>query len=454
MKPAKPKAQTKVVTRPAKTGFELRGDNRVLLSAPEHEVILSGGADTGKTTAACIKVHLICLRCPGAQGAIVRKTKTSLRGTVLNTFNRIINNQGVAILGGEHPNRYIYPNGSMIWLGGMDDPDKVLSAERDFIYVNQTEELSLNDWEMLATRCSGRASVIKTPQLFGDCNPGGSKHWIRERAKLGKIRLLVTSDKDNPTLYNADGTMIDSPDVRRRMAVLDNMTGVRRLRLKEGIWATAEGAVYEMFNAAVHVQTRDQKEFKQFFLAMDEGFTNPAVILVIGADSDGRWHCFREYYKTNIIPENVVAEAKKWYQEFRCTMAGVDESAAGLIASLNSVGVRAVGGKGRVLDGIQVIQNRLKVQGDGRPRYTVDPSCENHINEFESYIWKPEKDVPEKEFDHTLDAIRYLHDALHMPEDLPPVDPSRLTETKLPGDELGLGRFNFDELGLGNDNLD
>jgi len=338
-----------------------------------------------------------------------------MRGTVLNTFDRVIKNQGVTIYGGANPSRYIYPNGSQVWIGGMDDPDKVLSSERDFIYTNQTEELSLNDWEMLGSRCSGRASVIKIPQLFGDCNPGGSKHWIREMAKLGKLRLLNAVHKDNPTLYNSDGTLIDSPDVRRRMAVLENMTGVRRLRLMEGIWATAEGAVYEMFNAQTHVCKKELIGFKRFFLAMDEGFTNPAVILVIGEDNDKRWHVFKEYYKRNQLPEDIIKIARDWYRSYACELAAVDESAAGLIASLKAVGMRAIGGKGRVLDGIQIIQNRLKVQKDGKPRYTIDPECENHINEFESYVWKPEKDIPEKEFDHSLDAARYLADVLNEP---------------------------------------
>src|ERR1051326_8253512 len=76
-------------------GYELRGDNRALISAPEHEVILSGPSDTGKTVASLIKAHLICSLCPGAQGAITRKTYASMRGSVLQTYNRIIKGQGV-----------------------------------------------------------------------------------------------------------------------------------------------------------------------------------------------------------------------------------------------------------------------------------------------------------------------------------------------------------------------
>jgi len=68
-----------------------------------------------------------------------------------------------------------------------------------------------------------------------------------------------------------------------------------------------------------------------------------------------------------------------------------------------------------VLDGIGSVQNLLAVKGDGRPRLTIDPGCVNVQNEFESYKWKPEKDMPEKEDDHAMDALRYLADFLKLP---------------------------------------
>ena len=61
-----------------------------------------------------------------------------------------------------------------------------------------------------------------------------------------------------------------------------------------------------------------------------------------------------------------------------------------------------------MLDGITKVQDYLKIQGDGKPRLTVDPSCVNTINEFESYVWKENKDEPVKDNDHAMDALRYL----------------------------------------------
>jgi len=76
----------------------------------------------------------------------------------------------------------------------MDNPDRVLSSERDFIFVPQAEELTESEWEVLGTRCTGRAAVVANAQIFGDCNPSGTKHWIRTRKSL---RLLTATHKDN-----------------------------------------------------------------------------------------------------------------------------------------------------------------------------------------------------------------------------------------------------------------
>jgi hypothetical protein len=88
----------------------------------------------------------------------------------------------------------------------------------------------------------------------------------------------------------------------------------------------------------------------------------------------------------------------------RCEFDAVDDAAAGMIASRKAAGINARGGKGRILDGVSAIQDRLKVQGDGRTRFTVDHSCVETINEFESHIWKPEKDIPIDSDNHCFSA--------------------------------------------------
>lgn len=394
-------------------GDTLRGGVAELWRCKDHEVILAGPANTGKTFGGMHKLDALLWKYPGSQAAIVRKVFSYLHGSVCQTFEKVANMQAIQKYGGERTERYIYPNGSCIWLGGMDKPGKVLSSERDFIYVNQAEELTENDWETLLTRCDGRAGHSPYPQLMGDCNPSGARHWIRARAKRGALRLLISVHKDNPTLFDDAGSITGRGKLA--LAILDNLTGIRRKRLLEGEWATAEGVVYDAFSSQTHVRERDPKEFAWWALAMDEGYTNPAVILLVGFDGDGRQHIAREFYERGKLQTDVVQEASALHGEHPAAIVAVDAAAAGLIADLVDAGLPAAAFKGRVLDGITRVQALLKVQADGKPRLTIEPSCVNTINEFESYVWKPNKDEPVKEHDHAMDALRYLQNALAEP---------------------------------------
>ncbi len=403
-------------TPDSKAGDTLRGGVADLWRCKDHEVILAGPANTGKTYGGMHKLDALLWKYPGSQAAIVRKAFSYLHGSVCQTYEKVANMRAIQKYGGERTERYIYPNGSCIWLGGMDKPGKVLSSERDFIYVNQAEEMTEEDWETLLTRCDGRAGHSPYPQLMGDCNPSSARHWIRDRAKRGVLTLLQNTHKDNPILFDDAGVI--TPRGQRSLSILETLTGVRRKRLFEGEWATAEGAVYDGFSQFIHVKERDPREIRWWALAMDEGYTHPAVILLVGFDADGRQHIAKEFYERGKLQKDVVQVAVSFHTDHPVDLVAVDAAAAGLIADLVDAGLPAQAFKGRVLDGITRVQALLKVQDDGRPRLTVDPACVNTINEFESYVWKPGKDEPVKDNDHAMDSIRYLQNALPGPAEM------------------------------------
>ena len=398
---------------------KFRGAPLEFLKCHDHEVILCGPADTSKTWAGCVKSFMLCAdkNRSGIHGCMVRKTFNSIESSCGRTFKSVTQGMPIRRVGGVvYTDKWIFPNGSELMPVGMDKPDRMLSSEFDFVHVVQAEQLTESDWEIIGSRCTGRGAKVAYPQIFGDCNPAGSRHWIRARAAAGNLTLLNAVHKDNPALYDDTGN-ITTEGIKRIGMLESSLSGVRRKRLLEGLWATAEGAVYDMFNSTLdgpHVRVRQRKEMKRFFLAMDDGYTNPAVILDIGEDADGRWHCFREFYQRGQPRETVVATALAWHKEFNREVVAVDNAVPELIAQLVRAGMNAVGGKGKVEDGCQVIRDKLKVAGDGLARYTVDPSCENHINEFESYVMNPATGVPIKEFDHSLDGLRYLADVLKL----------------------------------------
>jgi phage terminase large subunit len=225
-------------------------------------------------------------RHPGAQGAIVRKTYKSLPGSALQTFeNKILPvpptqpSSRIRVYGGIRPERYIYPNRSVLWIGGMDNPDKILSSERDIIYINQAEELSIEDYEKLTTRATGRAGNAPQALVISDCNPGPPNHWILQRRDTGVLTMIESRHEDNPTLYDPMTSLITERG-KRTMAVLDALTGVRYYRLRKGLWVAAEGIVYEEFDRAVHVIPRFEIPLSwQRFISIDFGYTIHSVVL-------------------------------------------------------------------------------------------------------------------------------------------------------------------------------
>lgn len=406
-------------------GFSPRGGALKLWLSKAHEVMLAGPAETGKTWATLQKLDALMWKYPNAQGAIVRKSYASMHSTVLRTYRRIIGkNSPIKAYGGEKPEWFDYPNGSRIFVGGMDNPQKVLSGERDVIYVNQAEEMELNDWETLTTRSTGRGSVMPYTQMIGDCNPGPSSHWIKHRDTL---QVFESRHEDNPTLFDESGEITEQG--KRTLAILDALTGVRYKRLRLGLWVGAEGMVYEEWNSDVHlIDPFEIPRSWRRYRVIDFGFTNPFVCLWCAEDNDGRLYLYREIYQTHRLVEDVTPEIIS-LSEGEAISDTISDHDAEDRATAERHGLHTTAANKEVSPGIQAVQARLRVQADGKPRLFIFKNARVHpadetleekhkplctAEEFDSYVWAKSmhsdkvKEEPRKQDDHGLDALRYL----------------------------------------------
>jgi hypothetical protein len=270
--------------------------------------LLAGPAETGKTFAGLWRLDRELSTTPRATAALVRKVRTTIGPTVLRTYERVLarSQSGARPYGGQNPEWYDYPNGARLYIGGMDDPGKVLSGERDFVFVNQAEELILNDWETLATRTTGRGAVTRTPMLFGDCNPGPADHWIKKRQEAGALRLLESRHVDNPTLYDDAGNL--TPQGQRSIAVLHGLTGIRRLRLYLGLWVGAEGQYFEQWNPAQHVIAPFPVPLDwPVWISLDHGFAHNTAVGVF-TRHDGTAYLLGEHVQHKwLVPQHAAA---------------------------------------------------------------------------------------------------------------------------------------------------
>lgn len=416
--------------------YEPRGGALDLLLATEPEVLIAGQAGTGKTLATLFKIHLTALTVPGLRALLCRQTHASLTGTTLVTFERFVARDALALGlvrwfggSGREPAAYRYANGSVILVGGLDRPEKFLSSEFDRIAIDEATEINETALETLITRLRGTAPTYK--QVVAGCNPSHPSHFLKLRADRGGMRMIHSRHADNPSYVNADGSYTAAGT--DYMSKLDALTGVRRLRYRDGLWVAAEGVVYESFDEAVHVIDRFQvPDSWTLWICVDFGYTNPTCIQFWREDPDGRLYLTRELYGTRKLVEDHAKAILALLEEEglpRPRAVICDHDAEDRATLEKYLGMSTSAAHKSVSDGIQAVQVRLKAAGDGRPRLfffrdalvSRDPELEKAklpvctVEELTGYVWavKPGaggglKEQPLKQNDHGADTMRYM----------------------------------------------
>lgn len=418
--------------------YELRGAAVNLWKYKGPEVVISGPAGTGKTIACLYRIHLLALSNPGMRGLIIRKTGVSLTSTTLVSFRKKIVPEAlraglVRWYGGsqERAAGYKYHNGSEIDVCGMDHPEKILSSEYDIIFADECTELSIDDWEFARARL--RNGTLSFQQLMGACNPNSPNHWLKHRESADKTVILISRHEDNPAYVLPDGTKTALGKAYIE-GILDGLTGVRRLRLKDGLWAAAEGVIYTQWDERKMLIPGFQipDDWERYW-AIDFGFNNPFVCTMWAKNPDGKLYLYREFYATQKTVEQCAYEIMSRirdkngiWREPRPRKVICDHDAEGRETFTKKTGLATVAADKRVLTGIQAVQKRMKdtrifIFTDSlmyQDRELVErkiPTCT--AEEIPGYIWAKrkrsdgvvdEKDEPLKENDHGADTMRYV----------------------------------------------
>jgi phage terminase large subunit len=405
-----------------------RGGPAQMMESRAPEIVLSGPAGTGKSRAVLTKLHLAMLKYPGAKALIVRKTARSLGSTTLSTFREkvaqeAIQSRTVAFYSGSPQKAagYTYDNGSVIVVGGLDDPTKIMSSEYDLVFVDECTEATESDWQALGTRL--RNGRLPYQQILGACNPSAPTHWIRTRAHRN-LELITSSHRDNPAYFTADGQPTDAGAAY--LTQLDSLTGVQRLRLLDGQWAAAEGVIWTGFDPAKHIVERFEvpREWP-LTVSVDFGFVHPFAAQFWRTDPDGRMYLQYEIMYTQRLVEDhaktMLAVLDKIGVQPRSVVR--DHQAEDGATLERHLGLSTKKARKAVSEGIQAVAARFKEAGDGKPRlflmedalWEVDetlldggaPTC--LAEEIPGYVWADHriKEEPVKEQDDACDTMRY-----------------------------------------------
>lgn len=420
-------------------------------------LLAAGTAGSGKSRVIGEKIVALCSKYPQSTGLILRKTRESLRSSVVDMLKTVVIGSGNPHITWKSSDfRFVFDNGSVIQGGGMKNSEQResirsigLTGGLDWVFMEEAIAFSEQDYLELLPRMRGRATEMYYEnlamaqgftmaqarkyanhmgwrQVMLSTNPSHAKHWIKRRLIDGG-EASYYSPPTAANIYNPDDYA----------SILDKMTGVQRLRLVENIWASSEGMVFDEYSEDTHLRDwfEPPKHWTRYRV-IDFGYTAPFSCLWVAADEDGRLYVYREIYMTKLTVNKHAERIKSLSVHLDGTPEVIEFTLADTdaedIATLIENGISDVQpmykAPGSISYGIQLMKRRLKIQGDGRPRLFIMRAITDEIDmslkdvyeptglneEMFFYTWDEKsvklgvKENPIDNYNHSIDALRGL----------------------------------------------
>lgn len=198
-----------------------------LFTSKASKYLLYGGSRSGKSFIIIRAIIIIACKYPGSRHLICRFRFNHVKNSIwLDTLKKVFqicfpdlpvkwNNQDYFVT---------LPNGSEIWIGGLDDKErseKILGMEFLNVFVNEASQISYDAFTTLLTRLAQKIDGARN-RLFVDMNPPSKKHWTY------KIWVEHKEPDDNTDL--AESYVDDLGSLR--MNPVDNLDNISEDYLK------------------------------------------------------------------------------------------------------------------------------------------------------------------------------------------------------------------------------
>lgn len=366
--------------------------------------ILDGSVRSGKTIASLVAWIMFVSEASPGELLMVGKTERTLKRNILDVLEQMVGPRYFRYnLGAGEATLF----GRRIYLVGANDlrsEGKIRGLTLAGAYGDEITLWPESFFTMLLSRLS-----VPGARFIGTTNPDSPYHWLMQhylrRASELDLKRWHFRLEDNPNL-----------DPKYVEALKREYTGLWYKRYIQGLWVQAEGAVYDMWDENIHVVDTLPSYFDRYYVGVDYGTNNPTVFLLVGKYQD-KFYVIDEYYwdSSSKGRQKTDVEYSKDLQEFIRNYPSingiiVDPSATSFIVQLRRDRVGPIyQANNEVLDGIREVsillsQKRLFVYGQ---------KCPNLCREFTTYVWdaraqKRGEDKPLKQYDHALDALRYV----------------------------------------------
>lgn len=325
-----------------------------LLAGPARNVMLRGGSRSGKTFILVRALVQRAINAPGSRHAIFRfrfnHAKTSIWSDTLPKVLKLCF-PGLHVRFDKTDFYVELPNGSQLWIAGLDDKErveKILGQEYASLYFNESSQIPWASVETamsrLAQKCELAPEIAKATgrthlalKAYFDCNPPSKLHWsyslFRAKLKPGTKEALPNPEayaemKVNPA-DNAENLPAEYFDV------LASMSAAKRLRFEAGEWASeVSGALWSLEDRTApdgknmpgidsqRIDPKDAPQMQRIVVAVDpsgtrgDGGGDDIGIVVVGRGMDGRAYVLEDA-TCQMSPEGWGRRAVERYHHWR-----------------------------------------------------------------------------------------------------------------------------------------
>ena len=361
---------------------------RHLLESKKRFAVLQGGTRSGKTFAVCQYIaYLIRTTKEPLIISIIRKTLPALKGSVQRDLISILEEMGTYYAGihNKAENTFRY-NNHLIEFLSVDEPQKIRGRKRNIAFLNEANELTLEDMRQINMRC--------TDKMILDFNPSDVTHWIYDEViPRDDCDTWVTTYKDN--LFLSEDLVFEIERMKERDPDYWRVYG-------EGLQAFYSNR--QIFNNWNFIDYKDFPESENVYIGLDFGFSNDPLGICEVRKINDKLYVHELCYKLGMTNSDIIKfiteikhDDKLIYYDSAEPKSGEDLRRGGLLAKA------AVKGQGSINAGISLLKEYDVI---------LSKESKNFIKEYQSYYWEQMKDgtiinKPKDKNNHLMDSLRY-----------------------------------------------
>ena len=232
---------------------------RRLLEGSQRYCCLAGGTRSGKTFLIVRAIIMRALMAKASRHAILRFRANAARASIaLDTLPNVMRLcfPDIALKQHRQDGFFELPNASRIWVGGLDDKErveKILGQEYATIFLNEASQIPYSSALIAFTRLAQVVDGLEQ-RAFVDLNPVGKAHWTNLLFGDKRDPISLHPLKDPENYQRAFLNPLDNGAYLSKefLASLANLPDKQRKRFYEGVYVDeVDGALwtYAMIDA-------------------------------------------------------------------------------------------------------------------------------------------------------------------------------------------------------------